>query len=294
MKDLFKVFLLLTVFAFCSCSNIENNKNRQEYNRLEKAVKQASQDTNAILVETLFGYNTAMNKEDIIKRRDEIRDSVDSFKRQGVEFVSGEDWYLEKKEDEEIIDDYLFVFTHRQGFDVSPFCNSIDSLFDESWQRFKFSITKEENAHLFLFWVKNNIVSKFSYEYESNHSYLNYYDVPSYNSKYNTPLYNDLSKILFKDNDKETSPSSSKMNKVKVENSSWDGSVYQVKKYVKKHLKDPSSYESIKWGKVQQNGNEYKVLHTYRAKNSFGAYVIEGGVFTLDMNGNVIGFEKVE
>lgn len=74
-----------------------------------------------------------------------------------------------------------------------------------------------------------------------------------------------------------------------VENSSWDGSVQQVKQYLKSNLKDPDSYQSIKWGNVrQQNDGTYVVWHKFRAKNSFGGYVVYWMSFTLDANGEII------
>ena len=73
-----------------------------------------------------------------------------------------------------------------------------------------------------------------------------------------------------------------------VKNSPWNGSVMQVKNYLKKTLKDPDSYESIEWGKVIDNNGTYEVKHTYRAKNSFGGYVVETCLFKLDSHGNVI------
>ena len=73
-----------------------------------------------------------------------------------------------------------------------------------------------------------------------------------------------------------------------VYNSDWDGSVWQVDAYLKKHLKDPSSYESISWGQVVKNPNGgFLVRHKYRAKNSFGGYMIADDVFWLDKSGNV-------
>lgn len=79
----------------------------------------------------------------------------------------------------------------------------------------------------------------------------------------------------------------------KIENSAWDGSVYQVKKYLKNNLKDPDSYESIEWSKVLKNNDgTYSVRHKYRARNSFGGMVIENWIFTLDENGNVISSTK--
>lgn len=72
-----------------------------------------------------------------------------------------------------------------------------------------------------------------------------------------------------------------------VKNSSWDGSVSQVVKYLKNNLKDPNSYESIEWGNVTETDNGYIVRHKYRAKNSFGGYVIEHQIFHIDWQGNI-------
>ncbi len=81
-----------------------------------------------------------------------------------------------------------------------------------------------------------------------------------------------------------------------VSNSAFDASVWQVKHYLKKHyLKDPRSYESIEWSPVHPNeinGNVgYWVRHKFRAKNSFGGYVVENKIFHLDREGNVIGVD---
>ena len=73
-----------------------------------------------------------------------------------------------------------------------------------------------------------------------------------------------------------------------VENSSYDNSVSQVKDYLNSNLKDPDSYESIEWGTVEKTTDGYKVWHKYRAKNSFGAKIIENTVFYLDTKGNVV------
>lgn len=84
----------------------------------------------------------------------------------------------------------------------------------------------------------------------------------------------------------------------KVQNSEWDASVYQVEHYLKNsYLKDPDSYEGIEWSKVNEmsGSSEYKywVRHKYRAKNSFGGYVIENKIFYLDDQGNVVGEKDV-
>lgn len=65
-----------------------------------------------------------------------------------------------------------------------------------------------------------------------------------------------------------------------------------VKTYLKRYcLKDPDSYQGISWeafGIYNQENNTYFALHKYRAKNSFGGYVVEEKLFVLDSDGNVI------
>ena len=82
-----------------------------------------------------------------------------------------------------------------------------------------------------------------------------------------------------------------------VYNSS-DGSVYEVKEFLKKNLRDPDSYQSITWYNViKKNGPDtasngatylYIVKHKYRAKNAFGGYMIADDYFYLDAQGNVV------
>ena len=75
-----------------------------------------------------------------------------------------------------------------------------------------------------------------------------------------------------------------------VSNSGWDGSVHQVERYLKRNLKDPSSLNVIEWGNVVPGADGGFVVRVkYRAKNSFGGYVIEHQVFSLDAQGNVTG-----
>ncbi|WP_446010256.1 hypothetical protein [Candidatus Electrothrix sp.] len=74
----------------------------------------------------------------------------------------------------------------------------------------------------------------------------------------------------------------------RVSNSAWDGSVYQVKAYLKRNLKDPDSFEAIEWSSVAKTDNGYMVRCKYRAKNSYGGYNIEHQIFILNKKGNVI------
>lgn len=80
---------------------------------------------------------------------------------------------------------------------------------------------------------------------------------------------------------------------VKVENSTWDGSVSQLKKYLKNNLSDPDSYESIEWSEVKNVDGKYIIRHKYRAKNALGGYVIKNQVFELNLNGDVISVSDI-
>lgn len=74
-----------------------------------------------------------------------------------------------------------------------------------------------------------------------------------------------------------------------VQASPWDGSVYQVKDWLKENLKDPKSIEYIKWTPlIHMDDGTYTIGVKYRAKNSFGGYVIEERIFTLNNEGKVI------
>lgn len=53
-----------------------------------------------------------------------------------------------------------------------------------------------------------------------------------------------------------------------VSNSASDGSVYQVKNYLKNILKDPDSFEAIEWSPVQNTDTGYMVQCKYRAKKN--------------------------
>lgn len=73
-----------------------------------------------------------------------------------------------------------------------------------------------------------------------------------------------------------------------VYNSPADASVRQVRDYLRQNLKDPSSIEYIEWSRVMPTDNGYLVSVKYRAKNSFGGYVVEQNTFILDKSGGVI------
>ena len=79
-------------------------------------------------------------------------------------------------------------------------------------------------------------------------------------------------------------------------NSSWNGSVPEVKVYLEDHLKDPKSTEYIEWSPVKliETGGHYfwEVRVKYRSKNSFGAYVIGEGIAEIQ-NGRVVRYHPL-
>ena len=170
--------------------------------------------------------------------------------------------------------------------------DDVSKKFDDSWETVEYNLDESDgekstydfSVDFYKYWVKGNMAVEFTHNGFHSFSTLEFFNVPKYGTKF------------FKDNVNRTLKIKADVQKqmqekkatLKIENSVWDGSVRQVKKYLKKNLKDPESYESIEWGKVIYEGDVYKVRHKYRAKNSFGGYVIEEFVFILNEKGEVI------
>ena len=68
--------------------------------------------------------------------------------------------------------------------------------------------------------------------------------------------------------------------------SAWDGSHYNLERYIKKHLKDPDRYEHIET-RFGDKVDHILVITKYRARNSFGGMVIEQVAAKTDINGNI-------
>ncbi len=56
--------------------------------------------------------------------------------------------------------------------------------------------------------------------------------------------------------------------------SSWDGSNSELVSYVKQGMKDPSSFEHVET-RFSDKGDHYRILMTFRGKNSFNAVVTQ-------------------
>lgn len=79
--------------------------------------------------------------------------------------------------------------------------------------------------------------------------------------------------------------------KIEVQNNPWNGgAVHAVEQYLKRdYLKDPDSFQAVEWGTVLKGCGNYVVSLKFRARNSFGGYVVETRIFTLDADGKVTG-----
>lgn len=69
--------------------------------------------------------------------------------------------------------------------------------------------------------------------------------------------------------------------------SAWNGAHRDLERRVKTALKDPDSYEHIETKYVDNGAKGISVLMKYRAKNSFGGYVVESIIASYDNAGNL-------
>jgi len=77
-----------------------------------------------------------------------------------------------------------------------------------------------------------------------------------------------------------------------ITNSSFDGSVFVCKEYLRTHLNDWDSYQSVSWSKVVETPEGLlKTTNTFRAKNAFGGLILKTCAFTYTKQGTVISAE---
>ena len=158
------------------------------------------------------------------------------------------------------------------------------------------SVVIDIDNHYRKFWRKDNMVVYLNESWTMPHTHIKFCNMPKRGNcglSFLDDIQRDLNfEVQWKLKKEQQKREDAK--KVRIENSPWDGSVYQVKKYVKSNLKDQSSYESIEWSPVQKTEKGYVVRHKFRAKNSFGGYVVEEYIITLNDNGDVIDVIKTE
>ncbi len=78
-----------------------------------------------------------------------------------------------------------------------------------------------------------------------------------------------------------------RQDKIERQFSAWDGSHRELERWVEANLKDPDSYEHIET-KYGDQGEYITVQMKFRAKNSFGGYVVNTAIGKYSLNGNAI------
>lgn len=76
-----------------------------------------------------------------------------------------------------------------------------------------------------------------------------------------------------------------------VEQSDWDGSVSQVKRWISRNAHDPQSVEFVQWGKLKSDVHGYEVTVQFRAKNALGVKVLDQKTFRLSRDGDIAGVQ---
>lgn len=71
-----------------------------------------------------------------------------------------------------------------------------------------------------------------------------------------------------------------------------DGSVSEAARALRQIMKDPSSFEAIRWGPLTRGCGTYSVDVTYRARNGFGGFSVETSTVTLDASGRLLDAQK--
>lgn len=87
-------------------------------------------------------------------------------------------------------------------------------------------------------------------------------------------------------------PEQQRQQKIDAQFSGWDGAHRSLERSVKAGLKDPDSYQHIE-SRYGDKGDYILVRMEFRAKNSFGGYVVNVAEGKYDLDGNAIEPPKV-
>lgn len=72
--------------------------------------------------------------------------------------------------------------------------------------------------------------------------------------------------------------------RIKEAFSSWDGHNIILQKYIKRNIDDPESYEHVKTSYIDLGDKKLRVFTQFRAKNRFGALVLNRAEAIVDLN----------
>ena len=220
--------------------------------------------------------------------------TTDYFGWEQKVYISNFHYFSDPNTETDIVSSVTFIFDELKwagNSKIKLLRDSISRKFDNTWQVVDYQLdTKKPNelSHYYKYWIKNNIVAEFAVDYSVT---LEFHNAPKSYTFDRKHFYDEI-ESYYAISEKVKQELKEQESKPKIVNSPWDGSVYEVKSYLSKTLKDPDSYEGIELGNVIEKEGYFFVSHKYRAKNSFGGYVIETYSFKLDNNGNVIDVQK--
>ncbi|WP_417590308.1 hypothetical protein [Owenweeksia hongkongensis] len=270
-ENIISIFICFTFLVSCNNATKDNKAEKENYSKLVKAElnSRVKKDT------LILGYRFGMTREELKSHTETL------LKNKTIQLEGGDLTF------QLIIEDKAIPF----AFQTKTYNDKLN-----------FLRASTENATAIQ--VNNYLIDKYGkyiFVDSSDHDILKtttYHWISGNREITSTQIsggYTSEAVLIYRDqsNQEPINISSHHLNQVKVENSSWDGSVSQVNEYLKQNLKDPKSYESIEWSDVQKVGDNYRVRHKYRAKNSYGGYMVENQIFTINSQGKIIDVQNL-
>lgn len=299
------LFFALSFMMLIACQSKEEKKRKELNNSLNIAwtLLSIAEEAPETELSVPFGFRLNCTEIEYQRKCDELIKEYGGEKSYAFCYISADllgtgkqelsisnfHYFSDPNTETDIVDKITFIFEESRKNRSQDLADNlvltIDSKLTTGWSSVGF-ILEENEYHrndFRKYWVKDNMAVKF----ESNSSYISlcFCNMPKLGI---SSFKDDVKRNLqIKEDVRKSIEEQKKL--PKIENSVWDNSVWQVEKYLKKHLKDPKSYEGIEWSKVTKNDSgQFMVRHKYRAKNSLGGYVVSNQVFMMDSNGNVI------
>lgn len=278
MKQIALTITLLILMISCDNSARQNEINRSEMDVAQTKAELSSENISELPLNFEFGMT-----------RDEVNKHLEKLVKKGVISKKGDKYYdydyiLESGQkigtsietsfyEDRLYDLYFSLYGLNFDYElIAAIDKEITNKVDSTYKRISYYMLDYDDSKMWIIkWFKEN-----QYIYLRNAAGTDIHFV-------NAPI----ERIADEKRNQKLLERARMKAGIEVKNSSLDGSVSQVVKYLKNNLKDPDSYESIEWGNVTETDNGYIVRHKYRAKNSFGGYVIEHQIFHIDWQGNI-------
>lgn len=278
MKQIALTITLLILMISCDNSARQNEINRSEMDVAQTKAELSSENISELPLNFEFGMT-----------RDEVNKHLEKLVKKGVISKKGDKYYdydyiLESGQkigtsietsfyEDRLYDLYFSLYGLKFDYElIAAIDKEITNKVDSTYKRISYYMLDYDDSKMWIIkWFKEN-----QYIYLRNAAGTDIHFV-------NAPI----ERIADEKRNQKLLERARMKAGIEVKNSSLDGSISQVVKYLKNNLKDPDSYESIEWGNVTETDNGYIVRHKYRAKNSFGGYVIEHQIFHIDWQGNI-------